>query len=257
MIMVKIITILLISLSLGYSVAYHDDEPPPELEDVSLIASQFSADPYANQDKMELIVSGKFTLIYVHMTSDDDFFGDFCEFDFQPQKDDPSLVPRFIDIHETVHCQEHSVILPLLDVSRASRDCDHGSKSSTHSMIPSAFVFHDPESGSTLLTNNIVASQPGSRLISESSAVENVLACAECSHDAKLHALQEKPCTCWGVQRVTRKKHITLHSRSRAEHCCHSYCSGCIPTHQVAFCVSRCRYHSTKTRGQKGRTYQL
>jgi hypothetical protein len=170
---------------------FHDDEPPTELGDVSLIASQFSA--YANQDKMELIVSisGKFTLINVRMTSDDDIFVDFCEFDFQPQKDDPSLVPRFIDIHQTVYCQEHSVILSLLDVSRASRERNHGSKSSTHSMIPSAFVFHQPDSGSTLLTNMIVASQPGSRLISESSAVEKILACDECSHHAKLHALQE------------------------------------------------------------------
>jgi hypothetical protein len=187
----NIITLLLLSLSIGHGAANQNDEPPPQPEDVSLIASQFSEDAYGDQDKLELILSGKFMLMNVHMTSDDDIFADFCDFDFQPQKGDPSLVPRFIDIHQTVHCQEHRVMLPLLDVSRASRARDQSRRSSTHSMTPNAFIFHQPKSGSALLTNMIVASQPGSRVISDSSALENILTCSECSDHAKLRALQE------------------------------------------------------------------
>ena len=165
-------------------------EAPIEVEEESLIALQFSKDPYADQDKMELILSGQFMLINVHMTSNEDIYGDFCEFNFDAQQEDPSLVPRFIDLHQTVHCQEHHVTLPLLEVAKACRKQDKGTKM-MHSMEPNAFIFHQPKSGSTLLTNMIAASQPGSRLISESSAVGNILGCNNCDHHAKMEALQD------------------------------------------------------------------
>jgi hypothetical protein len=162
---------------------------PLEAEDVSWIASQFSENPYVGQDKLELILSGKFMIINVLMTSDEDIYGDFCEFNFVPQQEDLSLVPRFIDLHQTLHCQEHHVTLPLLEVARACRERDEGTK--THSIEPNAFIFHQPKSGSTLLTNMIAASQPGSRLISESSAVGNILGCNKCTHGVKMQALQD------------------------------------------------------------------
>ena len=187
----NIITLLLVSLSIRHGTANQYDEPPPLPNDVSEISSQFSEDPFSGQDKWELIMSGKFILVNVHMTSDDDIFGDFCHFDFQPQKGDPSLVSRFIDIHQTVHCQEHVVRFPLLEVSEACRERDEDHKWTTDSMTPQALIFHQPKSGSALLTNMITASQPDSRVISDSSALENILTCTECSDVAKVFALQE------------------------------------------------------------------
>lgn len=51
----------------------HDPEPE------SLVALQFSEDPYASQDKMELILSGQFSLMHIQMSSDKDpVYGVFC-----------------------------------------------------------------------------------------------------------------------------------------------------------------------------------
>lgn len=161
-----------------------------EPDNGSLIASQFSQDPYAGQDKLQLILAGQFKLMTVHMSSDNDIFGSFCEFEFSGQDEDPSLVPRFVDLHQTPHCEEHHITLPLLEVAKACREYDKAGSKMMHSMLPNAFIFHQPKSGSALLTNIISASQPGSRVISESSAVGNILGCNNCTHHAKVEALQ-------------------------------------------------------------------
>jgi hypothetical protein len=192
--------LFLVTLSFSHGLAYEANiQQKPydtlsnsallEPESGSLIASQFSKDPYAGQDKMQLILAGQFKLMTVHMSSDNDIYGSFCEFDFSSQQEDPSLVPRFIDLHQTRHCEEHHITLPLREVSQACRDHDKAD-SKMRSMLPSAFIFHQPKSGSALLTNMISASQPGSRVISESSAVGNILGCNNCTHHAKVEALQ-------------------------------------------------------------------
>lgn len=166
-------------------------EPPDE---GSLIAMQFSDDPYLGQDKLELVLSGKFMISDVHMGRNpgEATKAHFCEFDFGRQQEDPSLAPRYIDLYsQTQHCQEHHVTLDLHEVAQACRKRDASSSSTMHSIEPSAFIFHQPKSGSSLLTNMIAASQPGTRVISEPIALSEIVGCQKCGEEDKKQALQD------------------------------------------------------------------
>lgn len=166
-------------------------EPPDE---GSLIETQFSDDPYLGQDKLELVLSGKFMLSDVHIgrNADEATTAHFCEFDFGQQQEDPSLAPRYIDLYsQTQHCREHHVTLDLHEVALACRKRDASSSSTMHSIEPSAFIFHQPKSGSSLLTNMIAASQPGTRVISEPIALAEIVGCQKCDEEAKSQALQD------------------------------------------------------------------
>jgi hypothetical protein len=170
---------------------------PPPLEPPDegyLIAMQFSDDPYLGQDKLELVLSGKFMLSDVHMgrNAGEATKAHFCEFDFERQQEDPSLAPRYIDLYsQTQHCQEHYVTLDLHEVAHACRKRDASSASTMHSIKPSAFIFHQPKSGSSLLTNMLAANQPGTRVISEPIALSEIVACQKCGEEEKSQALQD------------------------------------------------------------------
>lgn len=159
----------------------------------SLIAKQFSDDPYQGENKLELILSGKFMLSDVRMGRNGEATqGHFCEFDFERQQNDPSLVPRFMDLYgETLHCQEHHVTMDLHEVAEACRKLDASPTASIHSIQPNAFIFHQPKSGSSLITNMIAASLPGARVVSEPAALSEIVACQKCKHENKLQALQD------------------------------------------------------------------
>mmetsp|Transcript_5466 Transcript_5466/g.8999 ORF Transcript_5466/g.8999 Transcript_5466/m.8999 type:complete len:388 (-) Transcript_5466:28-1191(-) len=184
---------------------------PLEPDSGSLVSRQFSEDPYLGQDKLELILSGRFMLADVHMSGDEEVIGYFCEFDFDRQQKDPSLAPRFIDLYgESRHCQEHHAALPLHHVAKASRERD--AKGEMYSIDPSAFIFHQPKSGSALLTNMIAASQPGTRVISESSALGDILSCQNCNHEIKVQALQD---AMYLLGRTTKDTHLYVKLSAR------------------------------------------
>jgi hypothetical protein len=176
----------------------YDSPPlhPPDSEEhkeTSLLVNRFRKDPYEGEDKLALVRSGKFLLVHVEMSSDESVIGQFCEFNYELQRLDPSLAPRFIDLHQTSHCLEHLVSLPLYEVSKACREEDVREDSMTHSIPLQTFIFHQPKSGSSLLTNIISVSQPQSRVVSDSYAIGNILEChnAACTREGKIKALQE------------------------------------------------------------------
>ena len=114
-----------------------DDEEPPlsineeEAEGYSLIAQQFTNDPYASHDNIQMILNGQLKLagIRYHPTSfaiDDnneeysEVYGDFCVYDTQINKSNPSFYPTIKDVMSTSnHCGEHLYSILLNEVMDA------------------------------------------------------------------------------------------------------------------------------------------
>lgn len=189
----------------GISPEEESDLPPDPID--NLLLAQFSPNPYEGRNSFDLIVSGELSLIGLYaspssLAPDDeeaDFSkirADFCKVDYGIQKDDPSLVPTHRDVTGlSDHCSDHLVSYPLSEVVAACREYDSGSDSRVHSMTMKGFLFHQPKSGSSVLSNAIAAARPETvRVISESDAVGNVLrACKKNRCDPAKHAelLQE------------------------------------------------------------------
>ena len=111
-----------------------DEDPPPlinEQHQDSLIAAQFTTDPYANRNHMEMILSGELGLAglryhptsFANSSSNDGkeketssyytgVYGEFCVFNTQLNKNDPSYYPTIKDVmSESAHCGENIGIL--------------------------------------------------------------------------------------------------------------------------------------------------
>ena len=113
-----------------------DDEEPPlsiddEVEGYSLIAQQFTNDLYASYDNIQMILNGQLKLagIRYHPTSfaiDDnneeysEVYGDFCVYDTQINKSNPSYYPTVKDVMSmSNHCGEHRYSILLNEVMDA------------------------------------------------------------------------------------------------------------------------------------------
>lgn len=156
-----------------------DPEAPDEL-----VKSQFSPDPFAGQNAFDLALSGDFALVQIHVPPDALLRGDrlpyagvradFCAIAFnERQKSNPSLFPQYRDVvADSTHCSEHGVSLDLGDVVTAARERDDALDTNTRSMYtPKAILFHQPKSGSTVLTNAIAVSDPKKVRVVSGSAV--------------------------------------------------------------------------------------
>ena len=111
-----------------------DEEPPlsidneEEAEGYSLIAMQFTNDPFASHDNIQMILNGQLKLagIRYHQNSfaiDDkeeeysEVYGDFCVYDTQINKSNPSYYPTVKDVMSTSnHCGEHRYSILLNEV---------------------------------------------------------------------------------------------------------------------------------------------
>lgn len=114
-----------------------DDEEPPlsiddeEAEGYSLIAQQFTNDPFVSLDNIQMILNGQLKLagIRYHPTSfaiDDnndeysEVYGDFCVYDTQLNKNNPSFYPTVKDVMSmSNHCGEHRYSILLNEVMDA------------------------------------------------------------------------------------------------------------------------------------------
>jgi len=154
----------------------------------SLIEKQFSENPHKGKDVFDMVLSGEFALTEVKISSNqDEIRAYFCDFEFDQTKKDPSLAPHYIDFYgESVHCQEHSVSLPLHDIAEACREHDKGT-----SIEPDAFILNQPRSGSTILSNMLTVSHPDTRVISDPTAIGQIFKCEKCDHDLKVQALKD------------------------------------------------------------------
>jgi len=160
----------------------------PPTTDGSLIEKQFSDNPHKGKDQRSMVLLGEFVLTDVRMSSNqDEIKAYFCDFQFDQTEKDPSLAPRYIDFYgESVHCQEHSISLPLHEIAEACRDYDN-----SQSIQPDAFILHQPKSGSTILSNMLTVSHPDTRVISEPTALGQIFKCDKCDHDLKVQALKD------------------------------------------------------------------
>lgn len=169
---------------------YEVDSAPlsPPGDDEPLIAKQFSKDPHSGEDKVALVVSGVFKLTHVIMSNNqDEIMGYFCDFEFDQANKDPSEAPRYIDFYgESRHCQEHQVALPLHEIAEACREQDGAS-----SIVPDAFILHQPKSGSSILSNMLAASRTDVRMIAEPAAIGEIVKCEKCDSDLKAQALKD------------------------------------------------------------------
>eukprot|EP00985_Skeletonema_marinoi_P000497 scaffold189_cov110-Skeletonema_marinoi.AAC.3 len=138
----------------------NEDEPP--IEEQSLIAMQFTANPYAGRDKIEMIKSGEAKLASLRLTPDSlsegngRVYGTFCVFDDQLNKKDPAVYPTVDHMVQTSdHCNENRYTLPLDEVVEAVTSHDSGSiRSERLKKLPlSGMLFHQGFSGAGLIAN--------------------------------------------------------------------------------------------------------
>jgi len=132
-----------------------DDEEPPlsineEEEGYSLIAQQFTNDPFASHDNIQMILNGQLKLagIRYHPTSFaigdnneeySEVYGDFCVYDTQINKSNPSYYPTIKDVMSTSnHCGEHRYSILLNEVMDAIEN--NGDEDKVKTLQPDGLV---------------------------------------------------------------------------------------------------------------------
>mmetsp|Transcript_57876 Transcript_57876/g.69632 ORF Transcript_57876/g.69632 Transcript_57876/m.69632 type:complete len:437 (+) Transcript_57876:94-1404(+) len=153
-----------------------------------LIESQISPDPYDGQDPRPLILDGTFSLVNIYIPpgalkpGETDTYGeniraDFCAMDYSEQKKDPSSAPMHRDIMGKIkQCTEHRTSFQLADIVAKAREFDSPANAATRSMDVKGIVYHLPKSGSSVISNALVAASPSTtRVISESNVLTIIL----------------------------------------------------------------------------------
>jgi len=168
------------------------DGPPDSIEPEggSLIAMQFTADPYAGRDPLSLVLDGEFALVALRYApnsfsddgSDDygaNVYGEFCAYDPALDGADPAARPTVAAAAgASEHCGEHRRSLPLKVVVEAVNDRD-ASSSSTMSTLPVAgLLFHEGYAGAGLLASAVAAVGPA-RVVAEHPALRDALAACD------------------------------------------------------------------------------
>mmetsp|Transcript_31445 Transcript_31445/g.76036 ORF Transcript_31445/g.76036 Transcript_31445/m.76036 type:complete len:471 (+) Transcript_31445:100-1512(+) len=186
------------------AVATNDD---PLLENdggdagISLIAMQFTEDPHAGRDPVEMIIGGDLRLAAIRYSpnsfaanknaagDDDDgnysdVHGEFCDYDPSLNKRDPAGLPTTHAIASaSEHCGEHARTLPLREVMEAVRDHDSSSegggdgngKRTMRSLPVSGMLFHEGHSGAGLVSNAISSAFDSALVVSEHPALRDAL----------------------------------------------------------------------------------
>lgn len=194
---------------------------PPPAEDAtldrtsgSLIAMQFSPDPLAGRDTVEMIFSGELRLASIRLSprslssassaSDggyaSDVTADFCAYDPSSNRLDPAKWSSTSDIMAASdHCGEHRRSLPLGDVVAAVRTHD-ASGGGLRSLPVSGLLFHEGYSGAGLISNALTTFD-STLVVSEHPALRDALgACdvarnrhrvEDCSDTARLRLVED------------------------------------------------------------------
>mmetsp|Transcript_24108 Transcript_24108/g.37404 ORF Transcript_24108/g.37404 Transcript_24108/m.37404 type:complete len:436 (+) Transcript_24108:77-1384(+) len=193
----------------------NEDEPP--IEEQSLIAMQFTANPYAGRDKIEMIKSGEAKLASLRLTPDSlsegngRVYGTFCVFDDQLNKKDPAVYPTVDHMVQTSdHCNENRYTLPLDEVVEAVISHDSGSiRSERLKKLPlSGMLFHQGFSGAGLIANALTTFD-NTVVVSEHSAIRDALNACDYIHNR----FKSKGCSASKHQKLV-KDVISILSRS-------------------------------------------
>ena len=170
--------------------------PPPSVDTGSLIAAQFGPDEHASRDKMEMILQGELSLSGIYYvpgsfasTGEEErsrnslspyvkVYGEFCDLDWSPHRDEPTKFPAFVDIMAlSRHCGEHRYSLPLDEVVSAVLAYDARPDSAPIKSIPvSGLLLNEGRSGATVVSNALAVAEPAStRVVSEHPALMDAL----------------------------------------------------------------------------------
>jgi hypothetical protein len=176
---------------------YHKDEPST-IQEGSLISMQFTADPYVNRDKIEMIKLGEAKLASLRLLpnslSEDGsgppgrytgVYGTFCVFDDQMNKKDPAVYPTVDHMMETSdHCIENRYTLPLNEVVEAVTSHDkNADRNERLKRLPiSGLLFHQGFSGAGLIANALTTFD-NTVVLSEHSAIRDALNACDYIHN--------------------------------------------------------------------------
>jgi len=154
-------------------------------------ALQFPDDPHQGKDKMKMVLDGEFDLVDCRVRPNsfeaegDGYKNIQCSYcDIGPehwskQRASPSTFPSFRDViglHET--CGDLRYSFDLVELVEAVERWDSersAGGSCVHQMECGGFIFHQPHSGSTVLSNALAAVDPTARVFAEHPAIESVV----------------------------------------------------------------------------------
>jgi len=179
----------------------YNKEIDPPIKEESLIAMQFSANPYAGRDKIEMIKSGEAKLASLRLSPDSlsgatgppgstsytGVYGIFCVFDDQLNKEDPAIYPTVDHMMQTSnHCIEKRYTLPLDVVVEAVASHDRRSIRNDNDRLKklplSGMLFHQGFSGAGLLSNALTTFDD-TVVISEHAAIRDALNACDYLHN--------------------------------------------------------------------------
>lgn len=140
-----------------------DQQQPGER---SLISSQFSVDPYADVDKLPLILDGTLQLAgcdipSAPLSSVTDLECYYCDLGadtWAAQQDNPHLLPSFRDmLGESIHCSDHAYLYSLKEIVDKAKSYDVAKN------IPAGkvkgVIASQPSSGSSVLMHAIIVGE--------------------------------------------------------------------------------------------------
>lgn len=199
------------------NVVVNDEPPSSSSEPASLIAAQFTADPHAGRDRLEMIQTGELGLVGIRympssFAEDGDgysnVYGEFCVYDSQLNKSNPPLYPTLKDVLSTSdHCGEHRYTIPMSEVMKAVRSHVH-SREALRTLPLSGMLFHQGYSGAGLISNALAAFE-STLVVSEHSALRDALSACDVLHNR--HKIED--CSPSKQSRLVRDI-ITLISRT-------------------------------------------
>ena len=180
--MVSIQMLLAAGLLATVVAAESSDEPPIDIPSENLVELQFSDDPYADQDKLDMIKSGLANLAAIRYESNSfassnskytGVYGDFCVYDAHLNDVEPSLYPTVDEmIFTSEHCGEHTYTLPLDEVVAAVSN--HDAQSGQTNPSVEGLLFHTGHSGAGL-SANVLAAFDNTVVVPEHSALHDAL----------------------------------------------------------------------------------
>lgn len=221
-----------------------EEEPPttydPAADDDndhsgSLIASQFSADPHAGRDKLEMIRTGELGLAGLRYMpasfSDDDntgegdsysdVYGEFCVYDARLNRSDPPRYPTSKHVlSDSDHCGEHRYMVPLnkaMDAIEEEGDDVNVNVNKVRTLPPSGMLFHQGYSGAGAISN-VLAAFDSALVVSEHPALHDALAACDVIRNRYL----SDDCSA-SRQRDLVRDVVTLLSRTKEESVSHLF----------------------------------
>jgi len=162
--------------------------------DRSPLEAQFSADPYVNDDKLQLVLNRQLQLVGCNFQLDSFSPGGkvscyYCDLGtnvWNAQKQDPSVLPSFRDmLGISTHCDSHAYSFDLEELVEETQKYD--SENGLFNGQYKGVIYNQPSSGSSVLTNAIIVGDANSRVYADHPAIVDLVnVCNDGAMDASL-----------------------------------------------------------------------